>query len=124
MGWIRYLFKWDKRPRIPSHLVTRFDWDEVSPDERLVLMAGKARDRHYVARLMRLYQADNAAELLARLPKRKRPSVRKRIRALIMRAEGSLPYDPIIKDLRRMRAEGGPPVNGMRRVRMKGTTRR
>ena len=124
MGWIKYLFHWDRRPRIPSHLVTPFDMTTVSPDELMVFKAGKARDVHYVAKLMERYEAKNAVELLQRLPRAKRPSVRERIRALIMRAEGSLPYDPIKREVRAIRAEQNTPVHGIRHTRLKGINRR
>lgn len=120
MGWIKYFFGWTWRPRIPHHLVHPFDRTAASEDELLVMMAGRARDRTYIERLMRRHKASNAAELLARLPKRSgRPSVRERLDTLIMRLEGSQPYDPIRADLRQIRAEAAPPDGGIRRARLK-----
>ena len=124
MGWIQFLFGWEWKPRIPSHLVTPFDITAAGDDEILIFKAGKAKDRQYVERMMRRYQARNAIELLARIPKRKRPSVQKRIRALVCRAEGSLPYDPIRREVRAMRADNAPPESGIRRVRMPSPYRR
>lgn len=124
MGWIQYLFEWDRRPRIPTHLVTPFDIGAVSADELLVFKAGKARDRHYIERLMRKYKARNARELLLRIPRQRRPSIQKRIRALIMRWEGSLPYDPIRRELRGMASEGKAAASGIRRNQLKGVYRR
>lgn len=123
MGWIEYLFAWDQRPRIPHHLVNPDEMANATEDELLIFMAGKARDPHYIERMMRRYKAKNALELLARIPKRKRPSIQKRIRALIMRWEGSLPYDPIRKEVRAIRAASAPDDSGIRKSRMKPTYR-
>lgn len=123
MGWIKYFLHWDRRPRIPHHLVNRFDMTAVNEDELLILMAGKARDREYIERLMKRYQASTALELLQRLPKRKRPSIRDRFHALILRAEGSLPYDPLIREVRAIKAEARTPAGGIRRARLKGRYR-
>jgi hypothetical protein len=123
MGWFEYLFQWDQRPRIPHHLVNADEIAQANEDELLIFMAGKARDRHYIERMMRRYKAKNALELLARIPRRRRPSIQKRIRALIMRAEGSLPYDPIRKEVRAIRAAAAPVETGIRKARMKPTYR-
>jgi hypothetical protein len=118
MNWIQYLFRWDQRPRIPHHLVNADEIGQANEDELLIFMAGKARDRHYIERMMRRYHARNALDLLARIPKRKRPSIQKRIREMVMRFEGSLPYDPIRKEIRAMRAEQQPADVGIRRSKL------
>lgn len=124
MGWIKYLFHWDRRPRLPGHLVTPFALQDVTDEELLIFKAGKARDRQYLARLMRQHKAQSARELLEKLPPPRRPSVRQRIAALIQRAEGSLPYDPMRREERAIRAAAQPTAAAYRRRPMKRLYRR
>lgn len=125
MGWIEYFFAWKWRPRIPHHLVHPFDRTTASDDELLVMMAGRARDRQYIERLMKRHDVTTAAALLAKLPKRRgRPSLRERLDTLVMRLEGSQPYDPIRADLRQIRIEAAPPDGGIRRARLRRGHRR
>lgn len=120
MGWIKYFLHWDRRPRIPHHLVNRFDMTAVNEDEMLILMAGKARDREYIARLMKRYQASTALELLQRLPKRKHPGFRHKLMTLIHRWEGSLPYDPMRREMHEIRKAQRRSANqGIRFTRMR-----
>lgn len=119
MGWIQFLFHWKYKPRIPSHLVTPFDITTISNDDLLILKAGKARDLPYIERLMVKYNATSRVDLLRKIPKRRRTPVRQRVRTLICRWEGSLPYDPIRRELHYMRQkERGDTVHGIRRTRM------
>lgn len=117
MGWISYLFAYKRRPFISRHLTTPFDIETISEDDLLVLMAGRARDPQYVQWLMRKHKATTTMELLQKLPRRRRTPFRQRLRSLIARWEGALPYDPIRRDLRTMRHEARP--NGVRRVKMR-----
>ena len=119
MGWIEFLFRQDTRPRIPHHLVTPYDESKLDEDDLLILMAGKSRDLHYIDRLMRQYGATSRIDLLKKLPKRKRTPIRQRIRTLIARWEGALPYDPIRREVHEIRrAERLAHARGIRRTRM------
>jgi hypothetical protein len=120
MGWIQYFFQWDQKPRIPHHLVTPFDWTSATEDELIIFKAGKARSRLYIGRLMVKYKTHDPFELLARLPKRKHPGIKHRLRTLVQRWEGSLPYDPIRRELHEMRREERrTAAQGVRRVKMR-----
>lgn len=115
---LRYLLRWDRRRRLPSHFVTRFEVTDVTEDELLIFEAGRAKDRHYVRRLMRRYRAKDAIDLLSKLPRRRRPSVRGRMLALIQRALGVMPYDPAQREYHKI-MEARRPSGGLRTVRMK-----
>jgi hypothetical protein len=117
--WIAYLFRWDQRPRIPHHLVNPFEINQASEDELLIYMAGKARDRHYIERLKRKYKAKNAVELLDRLPKPKRTPLFQRMRSLIARWEGALPYDPMRREMHEIRRDAArTKVQGIRHSKL------
>jgi hypothetical protein len=91
----KYFHRSQPLPKLPRQLVTEFDPSCCSDDELIVFMAGAARDRHHVARLMRRYCVSTAAELLPLLPKTKPPSLRKRVLDWLRRLEGSTAYDPL-----------------------------
>lgn len=93
-GLLGLLFPGKRRRGLPAHLVTRFDITAVSDDELIVFMAGRARDRAYIARLMKRHKAKNAVELLGKLPVRRPPGLGYRIMTLFQRAFGATPYDP------------------------------
>lgn len=111
-GLLGIIFPGKRRRGLPAHLVTRFDMTDVSDDELLVFMAGRARDRAYVARLMKRHKAKDALELLSKLPTRKVPGLGYRIMTLFQRAFGATPYDPTARIYRQYKNGLKQPYEG------------
>lgn len=107
---IRNAWKYFRPPlpkieRLPTEYSSRFDWNSATPDEQLVMMAGKARTPQAARLLMKKHGCTSAAQLLALLPRRKRPTLRSRIRDWLMRLQGARPTDPLTRELRRARKD-------------------
>lgn len=86
---------------LPRDLVTRFDILECDEDEILLILSGRVKDRHAIARLKERYGVTTALELLPLLPKRKPRSLQLRILDWLRRAEGSYEHDPLRRQLRK-----------------------
>ncbi len=74
---------------VPKQTITPYDFDGSTEEERLVMMAGRARSPMEARLLMRHYQVDTAAELIHLLPRPKRRTFMARLHALLARLDGS-----------------------------------
>lgn len=105
MRLIRYFFGIKLRDRLPQlqHRVwSPFDSTSVDPEIHLILMAGIAPDPDAATDLLRQYKVATAAELLAALPRRSF-NLKRKIRNLLMRIEGSYPTDPHKADYQKLK---------------------
>lgn len=106
-------------PPLPRDLITSFDIANCDEDELLILMSGKAKDRHAIKRLLEKYKVATAKELLALLPRRKPRSLRLRIMDWLRRAEGSYEHDPLRHQLKKPK-ESHSRVQGISHVKLTG----
>lgn len=102
---------------LPRDLVTRFDILECDEDEILLILSGRVKDRHAIARLKARYNVDSAIELLPLLPKRKPRPLKARILDWLRRAEGSYEHDPLRRQLRAAKKKNDR--HGITHTRMK-----
>lgn len=116
----RYLTHKRRGRRLPAQLVTPFEMSRVTQEELFIFEAAKARDRHYIKALMRLYRVSTARALLAVLPRQRRhPGLARRFVSLYTRALGLLTYDPLRHEMKAIRASSRPAGNGIRGVKLK-----
>lgn len=83
----------EQLPRLENSLTARYDPMALNDDERLILLAGVAKDPAEARRIMSEYGATNAIELLKLLPKRK-INWRGRLHRWLLSLEGSYQSDP------------------------------
>lgn len=103
MGLIKRLFHMGLRsqlPRLPHTLSSR-DIDEPDEDANLLLQAGVARD-WAGAKLIMSKRGLTARELFYELSQKRRPNWQRRLKHLLIRAMGRLPYDPHSAELKRL----------------------
>lgn len=101
----KYLNRTNKIKPLPHDLTTPYDPLTLDWDTLLVLMTARARDPQAVERLMKKHNADSAVTLIPRLPPRRAPSLKVRIRTWLQRMEGSYATDPYKMELRRARRQ-------------------
>lgn len=80
-------------PKLENTLTAEYDITRLGDDERLIMLAGVAKDPVEARRLMDDYQCTSALDLLDVLPKRK-IHWRRRLRLYIQGIEGSVSNDP------------------------------
>lgn len=83
----------EQLPKLENTLTAQYDLSLMGEDERLIMLAGVAKDPIEARRLMNDYHAPNALELLKVLPKRQ-INWRRRLRSWIQGVEGSSSSDP------------------------------
>lgn len=107
MSLIKHLFHrptWQKLPKVPRWYSTDFDHKGIDPDVARLMQMSHIRSPHVVKMLMRKYGVDSPRELAAVLPARRHHRrVGARLLALIRRAFGVTPYDPMVEIARRHR---------------------
>lgn len=112
-----------KRPRVSylsRDLVTRYQAEDLTPDDELVLMTRSAKDKHGIERVKKRFAVDTAAELWNALPDYKPPSKRKRLLHWLRRLEGSSATDPIRREiLQERRRQAGIARHGIRPTRLR-----
>lgn len=101
---LTHLPTWQKLPRTPRWYSTEFDVKGIDPDVIKLMQMSQIRSPHAVRMLMRKYKVDTVAELVEKLPARRyhrRPWAR--FVALVRRAFGVTPYDPMVEIARKHR---------------------
>lgn len=83
----------EQLPKLENTLTASYDLSLMGDDERLIMLAGVAKDPVEARRLMEAYSATNALELLKVLPKRQ-INWRRRLRSWVQGVEGSSSTDP------------------------------
>jgi hypothetical protein len=104
---LRYLFRTKPQDRLPRlHRTLHHDLDYAALEEevQLILMAGVAQDESAALELLTKYEATSAAELLPKLPKRKRDWAGK-IRRLIAFWEGADLSNPLEREYQQIRKD-------------------
>jgi hypothetical protein len=92
--FIRYLLKQQKIFAPNGDIRGHYDPLTLDRDVELIILSGRAKDPIGAARLMAQYNVSTASELLPLLPRRRRPSVRTRMRQWMQRLLGVTEHDP------------------------------
>lgn len=97
---IRYMYPRRRWKGAPRQTITKYSMREnVTEDQRLLMLLNKARSPHAASLLMQKHQANNAAELLDKLPPKRRISFGARVNSLLLRLDGDTPGDPYRTDI-------------------------
>lgn len=87
---------WQKLNMIPRHYSVDYDLKSVDRDATHLMGLNQIRSPHMIDQLKRRYKVETAGELVEVMPSRRRPRhLGKRVIALINRAMGQTPYDPM-----------------------------
>lgn len=82
-------------PRLPTQLINPYHPRELTDDEQLILLAGKARDPEQARQLMRDAGVTSALGLDLSRP-RPKANIRERLLNWLRRLEGSTPTEQVI----------------------------
>jgi hypothetical protein len=99
----RYLNRSSKVKPLSHELTTPYDPLKVDWDDLLVMMTARAKDPDAAKKLKVRYNADTAVTLIPKLPPRRKPTLRSRMRTWLQRMDGSYATDPYKMELRRAR---------------------
>ena len=87
---IRYFWQRNNKwHRVPLQTITPYTFLDATEQERLIMMAGRARSPMEARRLMNEYKVRTAADLIRRLPRPPRRTFRSLLRSMLMRLDGS-----------------------------------
>lgn len=90
-----YMYPKKKFKRPPGQTISSYKMNStVSEDERLLMLLNLARSPQAARQLMADYGVSSAAEVLERLPKKRRVSFKARLQQLLRRIDGHNTDDP------------------------------
>jgi hypothetical protein len=105
MKLLKYLWHmstWQKLPMLPYMYSTEYELKNIDRDTEHLMSLTQTRCPQGVEILKRRYQTEQASDLIEKLPSRRRKrDVGARALALIRRAYGVTPYDPMKSIARR-----------------------
>lgn len=87
----RWFFPRRKWKPVPRQIITSYRIEDADENQRLIMLYGLARSPEEASRLMKQYKVKSAGELIAKIPPRKPPSMKRRLISLIRRIDG---HDP------------------------------
>lgn len=91
---LNYMYPRRKYKAVPRQTINYYKMgNEVTEDERILMLLNKARNPQAARQLMERYNVKSAAEIIPILPKKRRRSFKSRLKQLLLKLDGHTPGD-------------------------------